>query len=159
MNKKIIKFFFIFVSLVILTGGIFVTYLWFKPHRDVQNTKAFSEMTVNQLTKEFFEDPDAANAKYLSADGNSKVLLVTGSVREITVNQNGETVIQLREHGAKSGVIATFRKNTHLPLKVKVNDIIRLKGAITAGNSYVPDLDLYEDAVLVECDLVKDEEY
>jgi hypothetical protein len=36
-----------------------------------------------------------------------------------------------------------------------VGDIVKIKGAITAGNRYEADLELYENAILVQCDIVK----
>lgn len=140
---------------VIIAGGI-GAYMWFKPHRDVQATKAFAELNVNDLINEFNTDATAANAKYLARDGNSKVLIVEGRVSKISTNQSGETVIVLKEEGAKAGVSATFTKETNANAAgIKEGDIIKVKGAITAGNSYDADLDLYEHATLVQCDIVK----
>jgi hypothetical protein len=54
------------------------------------------------------------------------------------------------------GVSATFTKQTSAnTMAVKVGDIIKIKGAITAGNRYDADLDLYEHAILVQCDIEK----
>ncbi len=148
------------IGLVILAGIIIAAsigaYMWFKPHRNVQATKAFAELKVNELISEFSADAKAANAKYLANDGNSKVLIVEGHVSKVSTNQNGETVIVLKDEGAKVGVSATFTQKTSPNAQsVKVGDIIKIKGAITAGNSYDADLDLYEHAVLIQCDIVK----
>jgi hypothetical protein len=81
---------------------------------------------------------------------------VEGRVSKISTNQAGETVIVLKKEGAKVGVGATFSKETGgNTTGVKEGDIIKVKGAITAGNSYDADLDLYEHVVLVQCDIVK----
>lgn len=156
MKRKTIKR----IGLVILAGviiaGIIGAYMWFKPHRDVQATKAFAELKVTNLVNEFKADAAAANAKYLARDGNSKVLVVEGRVSKISTNQNNETVIVLKEEGAKVGVSATFTQRTSVNTTgLKVGEIIKVKGVITAGNSYDADLDLYEHAILVQCDLVK----
>lgn len=156
MKKKAIKR----IGLVILAGIIIAgsvgAYMWFKPHRDVQASKAFAELKVSDLTKEFSANVKAANEKYLSQDGNSKVLIVEGRVSKISTNQNGETVIVLKDQGAKVGVSGTFTlKTSPNAAGIKEGDNIKIKGAITAGNSYDADLDLYEHAVLVQCDIVK----
>lgn len=131
-------------------------YMWFMPHRDVQSAKAFAQLTTTELVAEFSTDPSKSNAKYLSSDGNSKVLIIEGRVSKISTNQIGETVILLKEDSAKVGVSATFSKATNANTKgVKTGDIIKIKGAITAGNSYDKDLDLYENAILLQCDIVK----
>lgn len=145
------------VILIIIIGGLGTAlYMWFKPHRDVQSSKAFALLTTTELVAEFSTDPAKSNAKYLSSDGNSKVLIIEGRVSKISTNQIGETVILLKEDSAKVGVSATFFKKTNAnTTSVKIGDIIKIKGAITAGNSYDKDLDLYENAILLQCDIVK----
>lgn len=131
-------------------------YIWFKPHRNVQATAAFATLTATALTNEFNADVNKANAKYLASDGNSKVLIIEGSVSTISTNQNGEKVIVLKEEDDYVGVSATFTKTTSVHANaVKIGDIIKVKGAISAGNRYDPDLDLYEHAILIQSDIVK----
>ena len=156
MKKKTMKR----IGLVTLTGiiiaGSIGAYMWFKPHRNVQSTAAFAEIKAAQLTNEFTADAAKANAKYLASDGNSKVLIVEGRVSKISDNQNGEKVIVLKDEDVKVGVSATFTQETSLNVgAVKVGDIIKIKGAITAGNRYDADLDLYEHAILVQADIEK----
>ena len=156
MKKKTIKR----IGLVILTGiiiaGSIGAYIYFKPHRNVQATNAFTKLKATDLVNEFTADAAKANAKYLASDGNSKVLIVEGRVSKISDNQNGEKVILLKDEGAKVGVSATFTQITSTNIgSIKIGDIIKVKGAISAGNSYDADLDLYEHAILVQCDIVK----
>lgn len=156
MKKKTIKRIGAGVLVIIIIAGSIGAYMWFKPHRDVQATKAFAEMKSSELLQEFSADANAANAKYLSRDGNSKVLVVEGRVSKISANQSGEAVIVLKDEGAKVGVSGTFTlKTSPNTAGIKVGDIIKIKGAITTGNSYDADLDLYEHAVLVQCDIIK----
>jgi uncharacterized protein (UPF0333 family) len=148
------------IGLVILAGlliaGSVGAYMLFKPHRNVQATKAYAGLNAQDLVNEFIADAAKANAKYLASDGNSKVLIVEGRVSSISANQNGEKVIVLKNEGAKAGVSATFTQKTSPKAEaVNVGDIIKVKGAITAGNSYDADLDLYEYATLVQCDIIK----
>ncbi len=148
------------IGLILLAGiiiaGSIGAYLFFKPHRNVQATSAYATLKVQELTNEFTADAAKANAKYLASDGNSKVLIVEGRVSKISTNQNGEQVIVLKDEGEKVGVSATFTKQTSAyTTAVKVGDIIKIKGAITAGNRYDADLDLYEHAILVQCDIEK----
>lgn len=156
MRKKTLKRIGAGVLVIIIIAGSIGAYMWFKPHRDVQATKAFAEMKSSELLQEFSADANAANAKYLSRDGNSKVLVVEGRVSKISANQSGEAVIVLKDEGAKVGVSGTFTlKTSPNTAGIKVGDIIKIKGAITTGNSYDADLDLYEHAVLVQCDIIK----
>lgn len=156
MNKKTLKRIGAGILVIIIIAGSIGAYMWFKPHRDVQATKAFAEMKTSELLQEFSADAKAANAKYLSHDGNSKVLVVEGRVSKISTNQSGEAVIVLKDEGAKVGVSGTFTlKTSPNTAGIKEGDIIKIKGAITTGNSYDADLDLYEHAVLVQCDIIK----
>lgn len=148
------------ISLILFTGIILASsvgaYMWFKPHRDVQATSAFATLTAKQLTDEFTADAAKANAKYLASDGNSKVLIIEGKVSNITENQNGDKVIVLKAEGDKVGVSASFTKETNAnTASLKVGDIIKIKGVITAGNRYDADLDLYEHAILLQSDVLK----
>lgn len=156
MKKKTVKR----IGLLILTGVLIAAsvgaYIWFKPHRDVQATSAFATLKAQDLTNEFTADVETANAKYLASDGNSKVLIVEGRVSSISTNQNGEKVIILKDETAKVGVSATFTKETSVNVNsVKEGDLIKIKGAIAAGNRYDADLDLYEHAILIQSDIVK----
>jgi hypothetical protein len=156
MNKKTLKRIGAGILVIIFIAGSIGAYMWFKPHRDVQATKAFAEMKSSELLQEFSTDANAANAKYLSRDGNSKVLVVEGRVSKISTNQSGEAVIILMDEGAKVGVSGTFTlKTSPNTAGIKVGDIIKIKGAITTGNSYDANLDLYEHTVLVQCDIIK----
>lgn len=145
------------IIITITISVIGVALLWFKPHRDVQSAKIDLQINVKDLVKEFSENSNIANAKYLSTDGNSKILAVVGHVFKISKNQNNEAVIIIKEDGSKAGVSASFTKETTpSTTSLKIGDLVIIKGAITAGNSYNSDLDLYEHAVLLNCNLVKE---
>jgi lysyl-tRNA synthetase class II len=156
MKKKTMKRIGLILIAGIIIAGSIGAYLFFKPHRNVQATSAYATLKAQDLTNEFTADAAKANAKYLASDGNSKVLIIEGRVSKISTNQNGEQVIVLKDEGAKVGVSATFTKQTSAnTMAVKVGDIIKIKGAITAGNRYDADLDLYEHAILVQSDIEK----
>lgn len=80
------------IALVMQAGVVIAdslgAYLFFKPHRDVQATNAFTELKAAELVNEFTTDAGKANAKYLASDGNSKVLIIEGRVSKISDNQN-----------------------------------------------------------------------
>jgi hypothetical protein len=144
------------VLTVLAAAVIAVVYLFNKPHRDVQSTKAFAVIQAKDLLTEFSADASKANAKYLSDDGNSKVIVVIGKVRSIAMNQRNEKVVLLKDASSKAGVSCTFTQTTSKEVEdIQVGDTIKVKGAIAAGNSYDADLDLYNDAVLVECTVIK----
>jgi hypothetical protein len=141
------------IILIIIGAGL---YIFFKPHRNVQRTDAFAQLKVSDIINEFNQNSSKANAKYLSSDGNSRVLIIEGRVSNISENLAHEKVVVLKEPGAKVGVSCTFNLQTSDHVKdIKVRELIKVKGAITAGNSYDDALELYNDAILVQCDIIK----
>lgn len=156
MKKTLWKYFGWAILAGVIIAGSVAAYMWFMPHRNVQATAAFATLKTNDLVAEFSTNPTKANAKYLSSDGNSKVLILEGRVASVTANQNNEKVILLKDEGAKAGVSCTFTQESASALKaLQKGNIIKVKGAITAGNRYDPDLDLFEHAVLIQCMLIK----
>ncbi|HCL84595.1 MAG TPA: hypothetical protein DIC22_11505 [Chitinophagaceae bacterium] len=86
------------ISEIIISAGLILAagtaiYMWFKPHRNIQNEKVFAIVNASDLTKEFTTNAVRANSKYLNSDGNSKVLVVTSRVSHISTNQTGENVL------------------------------------------------------------------
>lgn len=156
MRKTLLNYLLWTILAVVVIAGSLATYMWFMPHRNVRSTRAFAEMEAKALVLEFTADAAKANAKYLASDGNSKVLILEGRVESITSNQRNEKVVLLKDEGARAGVSCTFTEDGNGALNdVKKGDIIKVKGAITAGNRHDPDLDLTEHAVLVQCTLIK----
>lgn len=142
-------------SLVLILAG-YAMYQYFKPHRNILAGAADAELTVESLVQEFSENPDKANKKYLSSDGNSSILIIKGSVNKMSTNLSGEKVIELKNDSSKVGLLASFSKSSSAELaRVKKGDIISVKGRITAGNHFDADLNLYENAILVEASLYK----
>lgn len=146
MKKKIL----IALSLIALSAIGYVAYLWFMPHRDIQATKADAEVTASALVDEFLADAVEANAKYLDAEGESKVLVISGEVTKIDTDQLGQKVLLLKGSTSdKLGVSCTFTADTNSQVSdVKIGDQIKIKGVIRSGAEYDEDLDLIINAVV-----------
>ena len=156
MKRKTAKRIIIIVILLGLIGGSYATYLYFMPHRDVQDTEAFATLSSDDLVKEYLKDPQKANEKYLSSDGDSKVLIVNGLVYSSDVDQNGQFVVLIKNNKNEAGISCTFLTTS----KIKPDDFkkgvnIKIKGAIRSGASYDEDLEMYEDVILEDCDIIK----
>lgn len=154
-RRKIIKTGLItaLIGIVIATGiGL---YLYNKPHRDVQAADADYSLSSSQLVEEYLSDMTAANKKYLAADGNSKILEVTGSVANISEDFKGQMVILLKEEDDDAGVSATLI-NTYSELSSSLNigDRVTVKGVIRSGASYDEDLELYEHVILDKGEII-----
>lgn len=155
MKKKIIKWGLIVLIGGLIIGGGIVFYLFNMPHRDVQAAVADYEITANQLVKEYLDDSQAANNKYLKEEGESKVLAVTGIVASIDEDMNQQKVVLLKTSESKAGVSCTFMATTNANAeKLKIGDQIKIKGVIRSGAGYDEDLEMYEDVILEKCDVI-----
>ena len=96
-----------------LIGGGYVFYLWNMPHLDVQAQKADYSISANQLVNEYLTNEKTANAKYLGEDGESKIIIINGTISKIDTDMNNQKVILLKEETAKVGVICTFMASTN----------------------------------------------
>ncbi len=137
------------IGLVVIIIGSGYALLYNMPHRDVQGVGPFVEIKVDELIKEFLDNSEVANAKYLSSDGDSKVVVVEGRVSEIMVDLNGQKVINLKSTGSKIGVSSTFTKAINESIKdVRIGDLIKVKRVIRSGAEFDEVLELYEDVIV-----------
>jgi hypothetical protein len=83
-KKKVLKIIAILGVAGLLIGGGIGLYMFNKPHRDVQSANADYTLTASEIVSEYLTDKDAANKKYLAADGDSKILEITGVVSKIS---------------------------------------------------------------------------
>ena len=154
-RKKIIR-----ISAIIVLGGILIgggigLYMFNMPQRDVQSAKTDYSFTSSQIVAEYLSDNEAANQKYLAADGDSKILEISGEVNKITENFDGQKVVLLKSDQDKAGVSATFSPETNANLiGIKVGQTITIKGVIRSGAIYDEDLELYENVILEKSDIV-----
>ena len=156
MKKSKTKKIILIIIIIGILAAIYPAYLYFMPHRNVQETEAFASLSSKQLVNEYLKDNATANAKYLEKDGNSKVLIIEGLISSITKDQNNQTVMLLKDASEVAGVNCTFLKDTESRIKnLKVGDKIKIKGFITLGASYDEDLEMYEDVIMQDCDIVK----
>jgi hypothetical protein len=155
-RKRIVKALLISaIGGVVIAGGIGL-YMFNTPHRDVQATNADYSLTSSQIVNEYLADKDAANAKYLSKDGDSKILEIAGVISKISEDYSGQNVVLLKAIGDKAGVSATFTAETNIKAaNLKIGEKITVKGVIRSGASYDEDLELYEHVILDKSDLVK----
>jgi hypothetical protein len=140
---------------ILLATGT-VIYMFNMPHRDVQSANTDYSLSSSEIVQEYLEDPDAANKKYLAADGNSKILEITGEVAKISEDFNGQKVILLKSEGEKAGVSATFTDGTGKSLEsIRRGQEVTVKGVIRSGAFYDEDLDMYVNVVIEKSDIIR----
>ncbi len=142
--------------IIAVAGGAYALYLFNMPHRDVVSAHADITLTADALVNEFLADAGTANAKYLDAEGESKVLAVSGIVAGMETDLNGNTVVLLKETSAEAGVRCSFTAGTNAQAAaLKKDETTTIKGVIRAGAAYDEDLELYEHAILEKCSIAK----
>ena len=154
-KRKIIRIAIILAAAGALIGGGSAIYMFNMPHRDVQASEADFTLSNSEIVSEYLSDKQDADNKYLAADGNSKILKITGTVIKISENYNEEKVLLLKEESDKAGVSATFTSETnHKVHNLEPGTIVTVKGVIRSGASYDEDLGMYEHVILEKSDIV-----
>jgi len=152
MKSKIFKIIGVLVLLAVGYGA----YMWFMPHQNVQGTKAFKTIDATALVNEFLTDKDKANNIYLDTEGESKVLIITGTIADISEDQLNQKVVLLKNTSDKMGVSCTFTVDTNAQVdKLNVGDAIKIKGVIRSGAEYDEDLDLTENVIVEKSALIE----
>lgn len=156
MKRKIIKWGLIILFSGLVIGCGIIYYLFNMPHRDVQSTAIDYRIETTTLVEEYLADAQAANKKYLQAEGDSKILAVTGIVESITEDMKLQKVVLLKGANDKAGVRCTFMNTTNAnAVGLKKGDLVTIKGVIRSGASYDTDLEMYENVIMENCDVIK----
>lgn len=154
-KKKIIRIgLFTVLGAVIVSTG-FTIYVFNKPHRNIQAAAIDFTMSSRALVEEYLSSPEKANEKYLSDEGNSKILAIKGKVHSTSRDLNGQFVFLLKEEGDKAGVSCTFTTATNgQAVRAQPGQEVTVKGIIRSGAGYDEDLELYEDVIVEKCDIL-----
>lgn len=151
MNKKIIKYGIVIICLGGLIGMGALSYMLFKPKRNIANIKPEYTISATQLLTEFTKDEPAANAKYLST-AYGKVIQVSGILAEKTEIGDTTLTLSLRETDMKEGGIHCSMEKIEIPKGrlLKVGDSISVKGECTGY------IDITNEVLMVKCLVVRD---
>lgn len=153
-KKKVLLVALVSVAALVLVGGSTAMYFYYMPHRDVQATRPDATITTTELVKAFLENTQKANEHYLDAEGESQVLIVSGTVAEVSEDFEGNTVVLLKAEADPAGVSCTFLPETNQEAQqLAIGKQARIKGVIRAGAAYDPDLEMYEHVILEKCGL------
>ncbi len=123
------------VLAVIAIGGIVGWTYINKPTEKVEDVKAMTT-TAEDLNNSFTTNEADANKKYLK-----KAIEVSGTVAEISKNQDGKTVLLLQSDDPMGGIQCTLRDNE----KVDTGKQVTVKGFCTGYTMVV----LLSDCILL----------
>ena len=132
--KKYLKY----VLLLVVIGGVSFYFYSNKPHKNINNAAVDLELSSTQLFTDFENNEQEANQKYLD-----KIVEVSGKVKEVSLDEEGNTSITLESGSEMFGVICQLDNLTkHARTNFKKGEEIKLKGICTG---------VLMDVVLVRC--------
>ena len=132
MNKKIVVLVFVFLTIVI---GAFIVYkIWNKPFKDPLKGGAI-KVTATQLFSDFATNETSAQKKYVPETVGGKIVEVTGEIKEIGKNTDGETYYVLKTNDEVFGVKCVMDKGYEM--SAKSGDVISIRGFCDGLNSDV----------------------
>ncbi len=154
-KKKIVRIVLLTILFgAIIGGGIFL-YLWNMPHIDVQAQKADFSVSSTSIVNEYLNNEKAANDKYLSDEGDSKIFIIKGTVKSKDTDMNNQVTVLLQDANDKAGVKCVFTAETNKNADaLQIGQQTAIKGIIRSGAKYDGDLELYENVLLEKCDVV-----
>jgi len=126
------------------------------PHRKVSETKTDYKLQASALVNEYLKDQNRANEKYLDEEGDSRIIEITGTITSTDKDFNNQLVVLLKNKEDLAGVSCTFPLDQKTdPKQFKTGNTISVKGVIRSGAAYDEDLEMYENVILEECSLIK----
>jgi len=135
------KRFLIFILLAAILGAGFGFYEYNRPHKGMDQMSTDFKINAKQLFLEFENNEAAANKKYLD-----KVIEVSGTITNITEDENGGRSITLESENIIFGVIGELDPSEkHSKITLQKGKEITMKG-ICSG--------MLSDVILVRCTII-----
>jgi len=137
--KKWMKVLLLTAGIGLSAGLLLVYWIFNKPHRDVAKEMGIA-LSAQQLYDSFRTNEASANSQYLD-----KAIELTGTVADISTNQEGQKVVNFSTNDPLVMINCTFKAD---PGNLKVGDSITFKGICTG---YIPDANVViNEGVLIK---------
>lgn len=125
-QSRFMKRFIFLIAFVLVLAVTFGIYQFSKKPQDVRTVEPEYQLKAEELVNQFSANEELANQKFLD-----KIILVTGKVTEITMDEKSTTVF-LDSGDPISGVTCSFYAEEASKLQeAKVGQIITVKGKCT----------------------------
>lgn len=131
------------IVLLIMAAALTGYYFYNKGPVDIQHAEA-KKVDASTLYNSFIQDSVAAQKKY-----SGKILLVSGSVAEVSANQQGYAVILLKTSTGSGFINCTLQEKT--AAGIANNQSIKIKGSCSGLGEADDDLGLQPDLYLERC--------
>ena len=123
----------------LIAGLLLLYWIFNKPHRDVAKEMGIT-LSAQQLYDSFRTNEASANSQYLD-----KAIELTGTVADVSTNQEGQKVVNFSTNDPLVTINCTFKTD---PGNLKVGDSITFKGICTG---YIPDANVViNEGVLIK---------
>jgi hypothetical protein len=137
--KKWMKVLLTIAAIGLIAGLLMVFWIFNKPHRDVAKEKGIA-LSAQQVYDAFRTNEASANSKYLD-----KAIELTGTVADVSTNQEGQKVVNFSTNDPLVMINCTFKTD---PGNLKAGDTITFKGICTG---YIPDANVViNEGVLIK---------
>ncbi len=127
------------ILIAIIIGGGVAYYLLNKPHKSAEGIKPVATLTAEELFTQYSTDAAGSDAKYLD-----KVLEVSGTVSNVSVNELNETKVALSTSDMLAEIAFIMKKGENIE-SLKTGTNIALKGICVGYNT---DVELKEAVVV-----------
>jgi hypothetical protein len=123
MNKILITFLIIIaiVALIFVGGYLYIRYM---PDKSITKQAVDFSLSASNLSKEYENNPTDSDRKFID-----RIIEVTGTICEISTDQNNSVVFILRDNESSAGVLCTLNEKAIKKVKhYKIGDTVTLKG-------------------------------
>ena len=136
------------VVMIALTAGLYGYIEYTRTNTDLVYAKADHVIGVKELVKEFEENEQAANTKFLD-----KIIAVNGSVKDVIKDDRGFYTVIVGNEGYTSSVRCSMDADHQLTdIQLQLGNNITIKGICTGFNA---DQLLGSDVILNRCVIEK----
>lgn len=142
MTKKITRYVFFVLAVVIAIAAIVGYRIWNKPHQNIKDADAIGTTAV-----ELYTDL-ANNGNHKSLTLINKVVVVSGEVKEISKNQQNQQIVLLKTGINGGSVNCTMEERAH---NIRTGDMVLIKGICIGYIGGDKDMDLPGDVFLIRC--------
>jgi tRNA_anti-like len=125
MNRTLKIIIITIATIAVLLAGAYL-YIRFMPEKSVSKQPTDFAMTATALAGEYEANTEASNKKFID-----RVIEVSGTISEISTDENNSTVFILRNAETSTGVLCTLAGSPKNASKYNVGSNVKIKGTCT----------------------------
>ena len=145
MKKRILVY---AVLAAIILGGSAGLYMYYKPHKEYGQSTPDVTATAREMLSAFENDELKATDKFVADD---KTVLVTGSLQEISSNEDGTMTLTLADTGMEGSIICRLAQSESAKWQsLQKGSTVRVKGQCTGLQEL-----LDKEVVMIRCVIVE----